>query len=80
MPVIDNEGKVIEMVTEYAILAQIQNGGELIKITTRGSMVKSVITADGNSPIEEIIKIMLDKDIIRPPVTEKGKLVSVIAR
>ena len=80
MPVIDNEGKVIEMVTGYAILAQIQNGGGLIKITTRGGMVKSVITADGNSPIEEIIKIMLDKDIIRPPVTEKGKLVSVIAR
>ena len=80
MPVIDNEGKVIEMVTEYAILAQIQNGGELIKITTRGSMVKSVITADGNSPIEEIIKIMLDKDIIRPPVTEKGKFERVMER
>ncbi|MBI4746473.1 MAG: CBS domain-containing protein [Deltaproteobacteria bacterium] len=80
MPVTDEEGKVVGMVTELDILALIQKGRELNKITAGDIMVKKVTTADVNTPIEEIINIILDKDIIRLPVTEKGRLVGVIAR
>lgn len=80
MPVTDEDGNVVGMVTEFDILAQIQKGRELNKITAGDIMVKKVITADVDTPIKEIINIILDKDIIRLPVTENGRLVGVIAR
>ena len=80
MPVTDDDGKVVGMVTEFDILGQLQKGKELTKITAGDIMVKNVLTADVNTNIDEIIKIMLDKDVIRLPVTDKGRLVGVIAR
>lgn len=80
MPVTDDSGKVIGMVTEFDILAQIQKGIELTKLTAGDIMTKDVVTVDINAPVEEIVKIVLDKKVIRLPVTEKGKLVGVIAR
>ncbi len=80
MPVTDDDGKVIGMVTEFDILAQIEKGKELAKLTAGDIMTKNVLTVDVNAPVEEVIKIMLDKNVIRLPVTEKGKLAGVIAR
>jgi len=80
MPVTDDYGKVIGMVTEFDILAQIEKGNELTKLTAGDIMTKNVLTADVNASIESIIKIVLDKNVIRLPVTEEGKLVGVIAR
>ncbi|MBI3581687.1 MAG: CBS domain-containing protein [Nitrospinae bacterium] len=80
MPVTDDSGKVIGMVTEFDILAQLEKGVELTKLTAGDIMTKTVLTADVNASIESIIKIVLDKNVIRLPVTEEGKLVGVIAR
>lgn len=80
MPVTDEDGNVIGMVTEFDILAQIQKGRKLDKVRAGDIMVTRVLTADISTPVEEVISIMLDKDIIRLPVTEKGKLEGVIAR
>ncbi len=80
MPVTDDDGRVIGMVTEFDILAQIEKGKELAKLTAGDIMTKNVLTVDVNAPVEEVIKIMLDKNVIRLPVTEKGKLAGVIAR
>ncbi len=80
MPVTDDNGKVIGMVTEFDILAQIAKGVELTNLTAGDIMTKDVLTADVNTPVEEIIKIVLNKNVIRLPVTEKGRLVGVIAR
>ncbi len=80
MPVTDDDGRVIGMVTEFDILAQIEKGKELAKLTAGDIMTKNVLTVDVNAPVEEVIKIVLDKNVIRLPVTEKGKLVGVIAR
>lgn len=80
MPVTDEDGNVVGMVTEFDILSQIQKGRRLDRITAGDMMVTKVLTADIDTPVEEVIKIMLDKDIIRLPVTEKGRLAGVIAR
>ncbi len=80
MPVTDDEGKVIGMVTEFDLLAALEKGKELTKLTAGDLMVTNVATADVNTSVEEIIRIILDKNVIRLPVIEKGKLVGVIAR
>ncbi|HXI09192.1 MAG TPA: CBS domain-containing protein [Thermodesulfobacteriota bacterium] len=80
MPVTDDDGKVIGMVTEFDILNQLHKGKELTRINAGDIMVKNVLTVDVNTPVEEVMKVMLDKDVIRVPVTEKERLVGVIAR
>ncbi len=80
MPVTDDDGKVIGVVTEFDILAQLHKGKELTKINAGDIMVKNVLTVDVNTPVADVMKIMLDKDVIRVPVTEKERLVGVIAR
>jgi predicted transcriptional regulator len=80
MPVTDEAGKVIGVITEFDLLQAVMEGRELVKITAEEVMSKEVTTVDANTPIGDIIKIMKLKNIIRIPVTEKDKLVGIVAR
>ncbi len=42
-------------------------------------MTKNVLTIDVDTPVEEVLRIILDKKVIRLPVTSSGKLVGAIA-
>jgi len=80
MPVTDDEGKVIGVVTELDILNAVLTGKELVKITAGDIMTSDPITVDLSTPLTELVKIMKEKNIIRLPVTENGKLVGSVAR
>lgn len=80
MPVTDDDGRVIGMVTEFDLLGNICEGKELSKLTAEEIMSENVITADINTPAREILNIMLDKNVIRLPITEEGRLVGIVAR
>ena len=80
MPVTDENGKVIGVVTEFDLLCQIFEGKEIVKLTAEDVMQKEPKTVDVNTPLKEVMEIMLENFIIRVPVTEKKRLVGVIAR
>lgn len=80
MPVTDEDGRVIGMVTEFDLLGNICEGKELSKLTAEDIMSENTITADVNTPVRDILNIMLDKNIIRLPITEEGRLVGIVAR
>lgn len=80
MPVTDEDGRVIGMVTEFDLLGNICEGKELSKLTAEDIMSENPITADVNTPVRDILNIMLDKNIIRLPITEEGRLVGIVAR
>lgn len=80
MPVTDDDGRVIGVVTEFDLLKQIREGKELIRLTAEDVMTKDPITVDANTSLDEVLSIMMENNIIRVPVTEDGKLVGVIAR
>ncbi len=80
MPVTEEDGKVIGVVTEYDLLAQIATGRQLRKLTAQDVMTKKTVTVDVNTPLNEVLNIMLAKDVIRVPVTRDGRLVGIIAR
>ena len=80
MPVTDDEGTVIGVVTELDILNAVLEGKELVKITASDIMTSDPITVDVSTPLTELVKIMKEKNIIRLPVTENGKLVGIVAR
>jgi CBS domain-containing protein len=80
MPVTDEEGKVIGVVTEFDLLGQVCEGRELARLTAGDVMTKNPITVDVNTSLNDLLKSMMEQNIVRVPVTEEGRLVGVIAR
>ena len=81
MPVTDDDGKVIGIITEIDLLNAIMDGKELEKTIAADIMTSEVISVDPDTKVSEIIKIMKEKKIIRVPVVSKeGKLRGVISR
>ena len=80
VPVTDDQGHVIGVVTEFDLVEAIQEGKELNKTAAEEIMTKEVVTADVDTPVSELIKIMTDVAVIRLPITAKGKLIGVVAR
>ncbi len=80
MPVIDEEERVIGVITEHDLLDQIREGRDLGKLTVEDVMQKNPITVDVNAPLSDILDIMLENGILRIPVTDGLRLVGVISR
>jgi CBS domain-containing protein len=80
MPVTDNEGKVIGIVSEFDLLAAVNKGKDLAKTTAEEVMTSGAVTADLDTPASSLIKLMEENNIIRLPITDNGKLVGVVAR
>jgi predicted transcriptional regulator len=80
MPVTDDNGKVIGVVTEFDLLRKVQEGKELVKLTAEDVMTKNPVTVDENKQVEDVLKTMIENNIIRIPVTRQDRLVGVIAR
>jgi signal-transduction protein with cAMP-binding, CBS, and nucleotidyltransferase domain len=80
MTVTDDDGRVAGIVTEFDLLDQIRQERDLSQLTAEDIMTRDVITVDVDTPVGDVVTILLDKNIIRLPVTEKGKVAGVIAR
>lgn len=80
MPITDENGKVIGIVTEIDLLHQIREGKDLEKLKAGDIMTENPITVDVMTPIQDVVNLMIEKNIIRIPVLKNGQLVGVIAR
>jgi CBS domain-containing protein len=80
MPVTDENGKVVGVVTEFDLLRQIKDGKDIVKLTAEDIMAKDPVTIDAGYSLPDVLNIMLEKNIIRIPVTDEGRLVGIIAR
>lgn len=80
MPVTNEEGKVVGIVTELDIIKAVKNGKELVRTTAGDIMTPDPVTAREDATIEELIGIMEEFHIIRLPIVKDGKLVGVVSR
>jgi CBS domain-containing protein len=83
VPVVDDNGAVIGMVTALDILRAIQGGKKLNTMLARDMMTPNPSTVKKDTPIEDIIRIMIEKEIVLVPVVEddnNNKLIGVVAR
>ena len=79
LPVVD-EGKVVGVVTEFDLLKTIKEGKSLQYVTAEDIMTKEPICVEGDTHVDEIIKLMTEHNIIRVPVVKEGNLIGVISR
>ncbi len=80
MPVTNQNGEVVGVISELDLLKALQEGKELVRITAGDVMTREAITVESDVPLEKVTEIMMDKNIIRVPVTQDGKLTGVVAR
>ncbi len=74
VPVVDEQKRVVGIVTEADILAK--PGAK----TVEEIMTKRVISVTPDTPVEEIAKLLAKKKIKRVPVIAEGKLVGIVSR
>jgi CBS domain-containing protein len=86
VPVVDGRGAVIGMVTAIDILKAIRKNGnkKLSTIVAKDIMTPNPSVVKKDAPLEDIIDIMIQKEIVLVPVVENdndnNKLVGVVAR
>jgi len=80
MPVADRTGKVLGVITEGDILAVLTEGRKLETLTAEDIMSRDPVTVDVGATMAEVMKLLNEEGILRVPVTDRGKLVGIIAR
>lgn len=88
LPVVDKAGRLVGIVSEkdliYASPSRVSTldvyemHSLLAKLTVETVMKKKVITIEGDTPVEDAARIMVDNDIGGLPVMKGGKLVGII--
>ncbi len=81
VPVIDDNIRVVGIVTAADILRAVREGKNLDGLHATDLMTKEPIVVNSNTSIDEIIDIMLQKVIVLVPVVDRdNKLIGVVAR
>ena len=83
VPVVDDNGAVVGIVTALDILRAIQGGKKLNEMLARDIMTPNPSTVKKDTPLEEIIRVLVEKEIVLVPVVEddnNNKLIGVVAR
>lgn len=78
MPVIDGNQVVVGIVSRRDIEKAMRH--ELGHAPVRGYMSRNVISANPEMSIEDVTRLIIQNDIGRVPVLEKGQLVGIITR
>ena len=81
IPIADENGHVVGMVTEYDVLRAAEKGADLLETAAEEIMTRDpVITAELDTPVTDLLRVMVNQNIIRIPVMDKGEIVGVVAR
>ena len=82
VPVVDDNGTVVGIVTALDIIKALQGGKKLNTMLARDIMTTNPSVVKKDTPIEEIIRIVVEKEIVLVPVVEdnNNKLIGVVAR
>ena len=80
MPVADSDGRVVGVITEADIIRAFLEGKRLENLTAGQVMTGPALTVDPKTPLEDVMKCLVEHKIVRVPVTSEGKLVGIITR
>lgn len=80
IPVVDEERRLLGLVTEFDLLKVMEQDKDLRKVPVADIMTRDVMTTTENTSFSELIDLMQRHHLIRVPVIRDGKLVGIVAR
>ena len=80
LPVVDDDGKVVGVISEFDILKASRAGRGMDDTTAGDVMTKDPVCVDEEMSVDALIDLMTEKHLIRVPVVRGGVLVGAISR
>ncbi len=80
VPVIESTGELVGVVTEFDLLKAILEGKDLQAVKAEDLMSKAPISVEEDTPLEEVIRAMIQGHVLRIPVIRNRKLLGIISR
>ncbi|MCE7977349.1 MAG: CBS domain-containing protein [Nitrospira sp. NTP1] len=80
LPVVDEDGILRGLVTEFDLLKAVEQGKDLRAVAVSDIMTKDVVTTTEETPIMNLIHLLQERHLIRVPVVKDHKLVGMVAR
>lgn len=80
IPVVDDGGKLLGLVTEFDLLRVLLEDKDLEKIKSEEIMTRELKTVEVNTPVDEVIRLLEHHHLIRVPVVQDGKIKGILAR
>jgi CBS domain-containing protein len=79
LPVVDDEGRLVGVITEFALLA-VAYDRRVKNHTVSQHMTRELVTVDVDDPISRVADLCIVHRVRRLPVMRDGRLAGVIAR
>jgi CBS domain-containing protein len=80
LPVVEQDGSLVGIVTEYDLLQAMIEGRDLRNISAMGIMSTVPVTVTEDRTLVEVAELFQDRYITRVPVVRNKKLVGILAR
>jgi len=80
LPVVDENGFLAGLVTEFDLLKVLMEGRELKMVKAEEIMTRDLKVVQEGTPVEEAIRLLETEHLIRVPVVKDRKLLGILAR
>lgn len=80
VPVVEEDGALVGIVTEYDLLQAMIEGRDLRKILATEIMSINPVTVTEDQTLVQVADLFQDRYLTRVPVVRNGKLVGILAR
>ena len=80
LPVVEQDGTLVGIVTDYDLLHAMIEGRDLRNIAAMGIMSTVPVTVTEDRTLLEVAELFQDRSITRVPVVRNKKLVGILAR
>jgi len=80
LPVVEQDGKLVGIVSEYDLLQAMLDGRDLRKLLAVEIMSSSPVTVTEDQTLAHVADLFQDRYLTRVPVVRNNKLVGILAR
>ncbi len=80
MPVVGKKGMLVGLVSEFDLLRVLRQCRDLKVVKAEEIMTRDLKTVQEDTPVDEAIGLLEDKQLIRVPVVKDGRLIGILAR
>jgi CBS domain-containing protein len=80
LPIVESDGTLVGIVSEYDLLQAMHEGRDLNKILATDIMSAHPVTATEDQTLPQVAELFQDRYVTRVPVVRDKKLVGILAR